>query len=328
VDLPTVVFSDINIVDSMQQSLENLFARSWVINPKTNTPNQIQSAKEVAVAWISRSQPLTRADLARMTYLKIISVWGVGYNHIDLIAATDRSIPVCINPVFSRSMAEGALTLMLALAKRLPFLSHCARSGNTPGEFDRGIEIRNRKLGIIGFGRIGKEIGELADRLGMQVFAYDPYLSVDNYPIWCQSVSLNQLLSSADFVVVTAPLTNDTYHMIGTTQLAMMKPSAYLINISRGQLIDEVALLEALHQGQIAGAGLDVWENEPLDPANHILTLENVIPTPHRIGATWESLDAVCQAIQSNVLRVLDGESPVNVVNPQIYENSNKGISR
>jgi phosphoglycerate dehydrogenase-like enzyme len=131
---------------------------------------------------------------------------------------------------------------------------------------------------------------------------------------------MEDLLRSADFVVIAAPLTPDTHHLIGEPQLALMKPSAYLVNIARGPLVDEAALLPALEQGRIAGAGLDVWEEEPLRPDHPLLTLDNVIGTPHGLGATWESLQQVCEAIQANVLRVLAGQRPEHVINPEVFE--------
>ena len=325
---PTIVFADVPVEGPMQNYLEELLTRVTLLHPQNCAPEEMDAVRETAVAWIGRSQPLRLSDLEAMPSLKLISAWGVGYNHIDLAAATGRRIPVCLNPVFSRSMAEAALALVLALSKRLPLLARDARSGTTPGQNDRGIEVRGRSLGVIGFGRIGQATGELAHRLEMQVLAYDPYLPAGQFPTWCRLVSLEPLLSAADFVVITAPLTAETRHLIGPAQLALMKPTAYLINIARGPLVDEAALFEALQTGQIAGAGLDVWEQEPLDPANPLLALDNVIPTPHKIGATWDSLEAVCRTIQSNVLRILAGERPENVLNPQIYDDPSRSIDQ
>jgi D-3-phosphoglycerate dehydrogenase len=317
---PIVIFADVQVEGPMLVYLDELLDCVRLLHPRNCSPDEMEAARGEALAWIGRSQPLRRTDLDAMPAVKLISAWGVGYNHIDVNAATERGIPVCVNPVFSRSMAESALALVLALSKRLTLLMRDARDGKTPDQNDRGIEIKNRSLGMIGFGRIGKETGELARRLEMRVLACDPYLPAAQFPSWCRPASLAELLSTADFVLITTPLTAETHHLIGSPELAMMKPTAYLINLARGKIVNEAALFDALQRQKIAGAALDVWEQEPLDPANPLLALDNVIPTPHKIGATWDSLEAVCRTIQSNVLRVLVGEHPEHVINPQIYD--------
>jgi phosphoglycerate dehydrogenase-like enzyme len=280
----------------------------------------LDAARRDAVACVSRFSPLSAADLAAMPRLRLISAWGVGYNHIDVGAATARGIPVCINPVFSRSMAEAALTLMLALSKHLPRQMRQAREGVRAPDTDRGIEIRGRTVGIIGFGRIGREVGDLARRLDMKVIACDPYLPDALWPGWCRRTGLPDLLRDADFVVLAAPLGAETHHLIGADQIALMKASAMLINIARGPLLDEAALFDALQAQRIAGAGLDVWEHEPVTPDHPLLALENVIGTPHRLGATEESLQALCSQLQRNLLRALAGERPEHAVNPEAFE--------
>lgn len=314
-----IVFSDVHIEGPLPEYFSELLKSAEVLSPDRSTAEAIAAARAHAVAWVSRIAPVTEAHLAAMPKLKLLSAWGVGYNHIDVAAATARGIPVCINPVFSRSVAEAALTLILALSKRLPQLMHDARSGRRPLEFERGNEICGKTLGIIGYGRIGREVGELGHRLEMTIVAYDPYARPNDCPVWCQLVTLEALLQAADFVVIAAVLTPETYHMISAPQLALMKPSAYLINIARGPLVDETALLSALQQKRIAGAGLDVWKEEPVCPDNPLLALDNVIGTPHRLAATWESLQQVCEAIQASVFRVLAGQRPEYVVNPEVF---------
>jgi phosphoglycerate dehydrogenase-like enzyme len=209
---------------------------------------------------------------------------------------------------------------MLALSKKLPQRMRQVRDGLAVADADRGIELRGRTIGIVGFGRIGRELGDLAHRLDMAVVASDPYLPATAWPDWCRGRNLADLLREADFVVLAAPLGPDTRHLIGAGQLALMKPTAFLINIARGPLLDEAALFDALQAGRIAGAGLDVWEREPVDPGHPLLTLENVIGTPHRLGATDESLRALCAHLQENLLRALDGRRPEHAVNPEVFE--------
>jgi len=315
-----VVFADVHIEGPLPRYLARLLTETEVLSPDRSTPDAIAAARSQAVVWVSRLAPVTEAHLALMPRLRLLSAWGVGHDHIDVRAATARGIPVCINPVFSRSVAEAALTLILALSKRLPHLMRDARTGRRSPEFERGQEIRGKTLGIIGYGRIGREIGELGHRLDMSVITYDPYLPAEARPAWCQQATLQAVCQAADYLVLAAPLTPETHHMIGAEQLALMKSSAYLINIGRGPLVDEAALLAALQQGTIAGAGIDVWEVEPLRPDNPLLALDNVIGTPHKLAHTWESLEQVCSAIQSNILRVLAGQRPENVVNPQVFQ--------
>jgi D-3-phosphoglycerate dehydrogenase len=316
---PIVIFEDIPIEGRVRDYFQELFERTTVLSPNNNPPEEIENAKQHAIAWISRIKQLDLSELSKSSNLKLISAWGVGYNHIDVAAATAKGIPVCINPVFSHSMAEAALLFILALSKRLPQLMQDAIVGRSTKQTERGVEIRGKTVGLVGFGRIGRETGELCKRMETEVTAYDPYLSPSEVPTWCQLLSLGQLLHTADFVVITAPLTSDTYHLMGSQQFKQMKPSGYLINIARGPLVDEKALIAALDAGQIAGAGLDVWEIEPVKIDNPLLHRDNVITTPHKIGATWESLEQVCRAIQTNVFLVLENKPPFDIINPEIY---------
>ena len=316
---PVVVISDVHVEGPVSKHLSQLLEQAKVLSPDRSTPQAIEEAKAEAVVWVARTAPVSESDLEAMPKLRMLSAWGVGYDHIDVAAATARGIPVCINPVFSRSVAEAALTLILALSKHLPQLMRDARAGRRPRQSQRGAEIRGKTLGVIGFGRIGKEIGELGHRLEMDVIAHDPYLPPDRFPPWSRSVTLEALLKTADFVVTAAPLTPETHHLIGGRQLALMKPTAYLVNIARGPLVDEAELLLALKEKRIAGAGLDVWEEEPVPPDNPLLALDNVIGTPHRLGATWEGLQGLCEAIQTNVFRVLSDQHPKHVVNPEVF---------
>jgi phosphoglycerate dehydrogenase-like enzyme len=317
---PIVLFPDVYIERAMAGYLSELLEQTEVLSPDRATKQAIEEAKAEAVAYVARIHPVGRNELDGMPKLRMISAWGVGYNHIDVAAATACRIPVCINPVFSRSIAEAALTLILALSKRLPNLVIDARAGRRPLASERGTEIRGKTLGIVGYGRIGRELGELGHRLEMSVVAFDPNIPRGDFPGWCRPMTLEALLETADCIVIAAPLTPKTHHLIDGPQLALMKPTAYLVNIARGSLVNEAALFLALKEKRIAGAGLDVWEQEPVHPDNPLLSLDNVIGTPHGLGATWESLQQVCEAIQANVLRVMAGRRPNNVVNPKAFE--------
>lgn len=316
---PIVLFLDVPFEGHTRERMPELERHAQLVSAPRVPPDDLAAAKRAAVACVARAAPVTGPDLDAMPGLRLVSAWGVGYNHVDVAAATARGIPVCINPVFTRSMAEAGITLILALSKHLTRHIKNARAGIRSPDSDRGREIRGKTLGVVGFGRIGREMGDLAHRLEMRVVAHDPFLPPAAFPASSEAFSLPDLLRAADFVVVTAPLMPETHHLMGVEQFALMKPSAYLINIARGPLVDEAALLAALTEGRIAGAGLDVWEQEPVRPDHPLLALENVIGTPHRLGATVESLEAVCGFLQANLLRALRGERPENAVNPEVF---------
>src|SRR3954453_9038288 len=165
---PKVVFGDMQITPAMEAHFRDLAGLVEFAHTANSTPQAIQSAKPDASVWISRTTPVTGLDLTSMRQLKMLSAWGVGYDHIDIPAATALAIPVCINPYFSRSVAEAALTLMFALAKRLRHHIRDIENGGDRGHQHRGTEIQGKTLGLVGFGRIGRELGELASRLDMR----------------------------------------------------------------------------------------------------------------------------------------------------------------
>jgi D-3-phosphoglycerate dehydrogenase len=318
-DNPKVVFGDMQITPAMEAHFRDLAEIVEFVHAGNSTTEAIARAKSDACVWVSRTSPVTAYDLASMRRVKMLSAWGVGYDHIDVAAASALAIPVCVNPYFSRSVAEAALTLVFALAKRLRcHMQDIANSGDR-GHQHRGTEIQGKTFGVVGFGRIGRELGDLASRLEMRVVVCDPYVRKENVMSPYPFVSLDQLLSDSDFVVLTTALTSETRNMIDAAELARMKPSAYLINVGRGGLVNESALFSALQCQQISGAGLDVWETEPVSPDHPLLSLENVVGTPHRLAATWESLERVCRGIATNILRVLNGQPPINVVNSEIF---------
>jgi D-3-phosphoglycerate dehydrogenase len=323
---PKVVFGDVQITPAMETHFVDLAGLVEFVHAGNSTADDVANARADACVWVSRTSPVTRLDLASMRAVKMLSAWGVGYDHIDIRAATALAIPVCINPYFSRSVSEAALTLMFAAAKRLRYHMRDVSSGGDRGHQDRGTEIGGKTLGVVGFGRIGRELGELASRLGMRVVAYDPYVRQDDVGSEYRIVTLGQLLSESDFVVLTTALTAETRHIIDAAELERMKPTAYLINVGRGGLVNETALLSALRRRQIAGAGLDVWETEPVSPDNPLLALDNVIGTPHRLAATWESLERLCRGIATNVLRVLNGQPPLNIVNAEVIASQRRVI--
>jgi phosphoglycerate dehydrogenase-like enzyme len=188
----------------------------------------------------------------------------------------------------------------------------------------RGMELRGKTLGIVGLGRIGKIVSGFANALSMRVLAYDPYVPTSDV---AELAPLEKVLAASDFVSLHPVLTPETFHMINAERLALMKPSAFLVNTSRGGVIDEPALIAALRAGQLAGAGLDVFETEPPDPANPLLHMDNVIGTPHGLSHAVESVARCSQMTEENVLAIIEGRLPPYIVNPTVSWRAQKVLT-
>jgi glyoxylate reductase len=248
------------------------------------------------------------------TDLKIVANVAVGYNNLDLPYARSKGIVLTNTPdVLTEATANMAITLMMAVTRRIVEGDRVVRRGEWKGfslDFMIGSDVRDRQLGIIGAGRIGQVVAEKARNLGMRIAYYDP--APRSLPAYT-SMSLDQLLATSDVVSVHVPLSPETRHLIDRTALSRMKRSAYLINTSRGPVVDEDALAWALREGIIKGAGLDVYEEEPkIHPG--LLKLENVVLVPHLASATAETRTAMYDLATRNVVNVLTGKPPVTPI--------------
>jgi D-3-phosphoglycerate dehydrogenase len=274
-------------------------------------------ARELADAdvLVARRDYVGSATLDLATHLRGIVTPGVGVEKVDVAAATERGIVVANSPGNSVTVAESALLLMLALAKQLPMWIDAARAGSEPTSEMRGMELYGKTLGLVALGRIGRLTAGFGRAFGMRVLAYDPYVETSDL---AELVSLEDLLRQSDFVSLHPVLTPETFHLIDAPRLALMKPTAYLINTSRGGVIDEPALVEALRQGRPAGAGLDVFETEPPAVDNPLLSMPNVIGTPHGLSHADESLRRCAAMTEENVLAIIDGRLPPYHVNRQV----------
>lgn len=314
-----LVWCDIGVDEALRAAWPGLDDAVRLSSPLTRS-DVVGDLHEAAFV-VSRAHPLRAEDFERMEGLVGATAWGVGYNHIDLAAATAHGIPIAYNPVFTTSVAEAALTLMLALAKRLPELTAAARAGSADvirgAGTDRNTEVAGKTVALVGYGRIGRLIGEYAHALGMSVLAVDPFVEAATLPSYVSSATLSTALPAADFVILVLPLTPETRYIIGARELAAMKSSAFLINVGRGGLVDEAALLAALQGGRLGGAGLDVWEQEPPDPAAPLLGLPNVVGTAHALARTNESLARICAQVVTNARAALAGRPMVDVLNPE-----------
>jgi glyoxylate reductase len=256
--------------------------------------------------------------------LKLISNYAVGYDNIEVPAATQRKIYVANTPgVLTEAVAEHTFALLMAAARRIPESDQFTRQGKYKGWEPMlllGTELQGKVLGVVGLGRIGSRVAEVANKgMGMKVIYHDPKQDAEfekEYHAAYKS-NLDDLLKEADFVSIHVPLLPTTRHLINADKLKLMKPAAYLINTSRGPIVDEAALVEALKAGTIKGAALDVFENEP-NLAPGLVELSNAVLTPHTASATIEARSAMAVLAAQAVLDVLAGKPPVNLVNKEL----------
>jgi D-3-phosphoglycerate dehydrogenase / 2-oxoglutarate reductase len=261
--------------------------------------------------------PITRQVIERLQHCRVISRFGTGVDMIDLAAARERGIPVCNVPeAILPEMSSHTLAMMLIFNRKLLAQDkHVRRGGWFPPRIDPPQRLLGQVLGLVGFGHVGQAVMQSARCLGLRVIAFDPYVAQPRaLELGMDLVGLEELLRASDYVSIHCPLTPQTYHMIGAAQLRIMKPTAVLINISRGPIIDQAALYQALVNGTIAGAGLDVLEQEPPQQAEALLALDNVIFTPHSGFWSEQSVEEIRRGTARNVAMVLQGQVPRNVV--------------
>jgi phosphoglycerate dehydrogenase-like enzyme len=267
-----------------------------------------------AAGLIAGPERVSDEVMAAAPLLQVVNAPGVGYDHIDVGAATRRGIVVCTNPGCNHhAVAEMTLGMMLCLARKICPTDRRVRRGEWPTV--RGIELRGKTLGIVGLGRIGKSLATSARGMGMHVLASD---TAQDAAFAEQQgvlyVPLSELIPASDFLSLHCPLTPETRGLIDIAALARMKPTAYLINTARGPLVDQAALVAALREGRIAGAGIDVYDTEPLQ-GNPYAGLDNVVQTPHCAGHSLEAIQSSLEMALENVTRVLRGQEPLHRIN-------------
>jgi phosphoglycerate dehydrogenase-like enzyme len=260
---------------------------------------------------------VTAASLRGVERLRLIARLGVGVDNVDVPACTAAGILVTITPdAVRRPMASGGMAFVLALAHRLTEMDRHVRAGGWDRFAHVGMGLDGRTLGIVGLGNVGRELAMLAAPFGLRIVAADPFVAEP--PAGIELVALDTLLATADFVVVTCPLTEETYHLLDAGRLALMQPTAYLVNIARGPIVDGAALADALASGRLAGAALDVFEPEPVRADDPLLALDNVILAPHGIGLTDELFRLGGQSASRAVLAFADGRVPEFPLNPAV----------
>ncbi len=266
---------------------------------------------------------VTAETLVGVERLALIARFGVGYDSVDVDACTERGVLLTITPDgIRRPMASVNLTFLLALSHRLLEQDRLTRAGGWAGKLDvMGTGLTGKTLGVIGLGNIAREFLTLAAPLGLRHVAHDPYADpAAAAALGVELLPLEELLRRSDFVVVSCALTPETHHLLNAERLALMKPSAYLISTARGPIVDQAALTEALRERRIAGAGIDVYEQEPVAPDDPLLALENVIVTPHALCWTDEWAALTWQSVAASVLEVAAGRVPRYVVNREAVE--------
>lgn len=281
-------------------------------------PDDLPQALERAHALIVRSDTrVTEGLIAGARNLMLIARAGIGVDNIDVAAATRRGIAVLNAPGANTvSAAEHAVGLLLALLRRIPWAVESMRRGDWDRKRFAGAELRGKTLGIVGLGRIGQHVGSIARAFGMQVIAHDPYLPEERArELGIPLASLEELLASADVVSLHLPLTDSTRNLISRERIGQMKPGAVLINTARGGLVDETALVEALEDGRLAGAALDVFDPEPLPADSALRNTDRLILTPHLAASTSEAQDRVAREICSAVRDALLTGSVGDAVN-------------
>ncbi|MBM3264339.1 MAG: hydroxyacid dehydrogenase [candidate division Zixibacteria bacterium] len=271
-----------------------------------------------ADAVIVRVFTISADDMRRAENLKVVVKHGVGFDNIDVAAVTARGIPVAYTPTGNtNAVAEHAMALMLSLMRRIVPAGEALRAGRFADRNDfQGEELEGKTLGIVGVGRIGSLVArKAAFGFGMNVIAFDPYVSPERYDGPAVLTDFETVMKTADIVTFHVPLTRKTRRMVDARTLAFVRPSCRIVNTSRGGVIAQEALTEALHDGRIAGAALDVFEEEPIPPDHPLCRLPNVVLTPHIGGLTQTAMRRTALLAAQAVIDALEGRTPEYIVN-------------
>ncbi|MBP6122438.1 MULTISPECIES: NAD(P)-dependent oxidoreductase [Providencia] len=285
-----------------------------------------QHALTTADGIIGASYPITINELAIAKNLKVASTISVGVDQFDVAAMTSRNIALMHTPnVLTETTADTIFSLVLCSARRIIEMAEMVKSGQwtkSIGESEYGSNVNGKTIGILGMGRIGTAVAKRAHAgFGMSVLYYNPHINPEAESQFnARRCDLDTLLAESDFVCLVLPLLPSTEKLIGKEQLQKMKKSAFLINGSRGKIVDEAALIEALEAGVIRGAGLDVFEVEPLPVNSKLLTLPNVVALPHIGSATHETRYAMVECAVDNLIAALEGDLTENCVNPEVSQ--------
>lgn len=294
-----------------------------LIRAQCRTEEEVIEAAKEADGLLNQYAPITRKVLESLPNLKVVSRFGVGVNTIDIEAATENGILVGnVTDYCMDEVSDHAFALILACARKVVSLNNEVKAGKWDYKASIPVyRLRGRLLGLVGFGRISQALAKKAQAFGFKVVAYDPFVKeAVAQDLGVGLVELNELCKLSDFISIHAPLLEATRGMISEEQFRLMKKDAYIINTSRGSVIDEKALINALEAGEIAGAGIDVTQEEPIQKNNRLLKMDNVIISPH---VSWYSEEAELELKRKstqNVADVLAGYYPTYLVNKEVKE--------
>jgi len=319
----TVVVTDFNYPDLTieEQELSQWGAR--VVPAQCATPEEVLAAGRDADALISQYAPITGEVVHGLTRCRAIGRYGIGVDNIDVQAATEQGIAVVNVPSYCEDeVSDHTLAMLLSWARKIPHYTEEIREGVWDWKTGRPIRrLRGQVLGLLGFGKIARLVARKARAFGLEVIAHDPYLPEEVFSqAGVEQVEFDKLLSRSDFLSVHVPLTERTRHLINGEALAKMKPTACLINTSRGGVIHEEALIRALQEGRIAGACLDVTDPEPPDPENPLRKMPQVLLSPHVAWYSEESQIDLRRKIAQDVGRALSGLLPHGLVNRELKD--------
>jgi glyoxylate reductase len=308
-------------MDALRGALE---VETWP-DPDAPPPHEVilQKVRDLDALLCLLTDRIDAEVIGAANKLRVISNCAVGYDNIDIAAATSRGILVCNTPgVLTETTADLAWALLMAAARRLGEAERYLRAGRWKSwspQLMLGHDIYGATLGLVGLGRIGQAVAKRARGFDMRVLYHDiaPRREAEE-SVNAERADLDALLRSSDFVSLHVPLTEETHHLIGRRELALMKPSAVLVNTSRGPVVDQGALADALREGMIFAAGLDVFEAEPLSADSSLLALENVVLLPHIGSASVATRTRMAQMAADNLLAGLRGERPAHIVNPEV----------
>ena len=325
-------FTDFPMLDPVEEAKIN--AKMTIIKCSTEA-ELIDACTDADAVVAGRLNSFPRSVIGNLSKCRLIHRMAAGYENIDVDAATDYAICVSNAGDFnSEEVAEHAMTMMLASARKLIRFDQRVRQGKWNAEGRAELQkllrpmhqVKGKTLGIIGFGNVGRLLVPKARGFEMRVMAYDPFTKQEWFDkLGVQRVTLEKLLAESDFVTVHAALTNDTKHMMSTAQFNKMKPSAFFVNCSRGELVDEKALITALQNGNIAGAGIDVVERQPgqeecIKPGHPFLKMDNVIITPHTAYFSDETDILQKQRAYEHCGQIFRGDWPTWFINPKVKE--------
>lgn len=302
------------------ESMKILHAAGQVVWSEGDKESELIKDVKDAEVVITGSRLITRNVIFAGNKLKGVIAYGVGFDHIDVASATEKGVYVVNTPgVNAVTVAEFAFGLMLGLARKIPQLNASVKSGKWIRWELIGKELWGKTLGLVGLGRVGTYLATIGKGFGMKLLVYDPYVPGEKVvEIGGEPVALEAVLRQSDFVVICCLLTNETKGLINEKAIRMMKATAYLINVARGPITDEQALIKALQEKRIAGAGLDVFEKEPPEPDSLLLKFDNVLASSHMAGLSVESTERIQLVVAEEAARILKGDEPKFLANKEL----------